>query len=42
MDPRKMRPKPSAGGPDVDPPVQLKTESNLILTAEDGTELTTE
>lgn len=44
MDNRLMRPKPSgsAAGPDTDPPVQLKTESNLVLTAEDGTELTTE
>lgn len=46
MDPRLLRPKPKAASaaptPDTDPPVQLKTESNLVLVTEGGDELTTE
>lgn len=42
MDNRLMRPKTTGAGPEQDPPVQLKTEDNIVLTAEDGAQLTTE
>lgn len=40
MNNRLMRPLAS-GGPEQDPPVQLKTEDNAILVTEGGEQITT-